>query len=517
MLAAFHSKAKYLLFCYDFQIVAIIASIISSFIALAHNQPFNIDGITYLETAAAFLQGGVPHALAVYQWPFYSLFIAIISKISSLSIENSAFFLNTLLNTLTILAFIALVRELGGSRRTQLFALIVILVYPYLNHDRDNILRDFGYYAFALTSLLFFMRYLRLLNWRNAILWSFTAILASLFRIEGFVFVLLAPLALFFRSHLAWSKRFIAFSKLYALVLCVAVGGFALWWSPAHSSSVSTVLSTLFHYFCTSPSEILAHFKTALTQLQQTHLSPMFKATPSFLLAGLLSILLQNIVLTMGVLYVILAFHALCYRTILFDHATQLGWLAYLILTALTLVIFLLNQFFLSERYVEFLSLLLILSVPFSLSAIYSNWKQQRACFTGKKWVFPLIAVLLGVLAINSIGHFGASKVYLKEAGAWIETNTPPTYRVFSNNVQLIYYSHRPPGLNKLQTVLVNDDPFDNLQHINFNDYDQLALTVHHHQVGREKLVLDFLKLQPVKTFKNSHDDKVLIFNLNHP
>src|SRR6185437_14432921 len=111
----------------------------------------------------------------------------------------------------------------GGDRQTQIFAAIVILLFPYLNHDRDNILRDFGYYAFGLISLYYFIRYFKYPNWRNAICWNVSIVIATLFRVEGLILSALAPLALLFQTQVEFKQRFTSLIKIYSLPFIIAL------------------------------------------------------------------------------------------------------------------------------------------------------------------------------------------------------------------------------------------------------------------------------------------------------
>jgi len=517
MQAGLSARKSQLIKNYEFQLIAILASLISSYIALSYHQPFNVDGIIYLNAATAFLQGGLHQAFSVYHWPFYPIVIALVSKITHLHTESAAFLLNCALNTLTFVTFITLIKEFGGSRRVQFFGLLIILIYPYLNHDRDNILRDFGYYAFALLSLLYFIRYLRFRNWHYALLWSSSIFVAALFRVEGFVILACAPFAVLLQRYPTFKAKILSFLQINCLSfvgITLAITYLLLF--HRHDPALAQQISNFTYYFQQyTPSLLLTSLNDKVTVLQQGLFSDNdFVSIPIFLLTGAIGIFLDSFINAIGLLYLGLSYYALRYHLVPADRAAALAWLTYVLLNLLIVISFLISAFFLATRYVALLSLLLILATPFSLVAIYENWRQQKPCFTGKKWVFPLICVFLGALAIDSIGHFGPSKAYITSAGSWIDNHTASSARLFSNDAQLIYYSHRT-STEELLPILSNKDPLFILQNNDLKNYNYLALLLRHDELIELPKIIAFLQSHPIQTFQNQRGDTVLIFELN--
>lgn len=515
MLTSLPIKTQELFRRYDLQLIAIIASCILSGIILAQHQPFNIDGIIYLAAAQTFLSNGLHAAMAIYPWPFYSVLIATTAKFSHLSLEHSAYLLNTLLNTATILSFIALVKILGGSRKTQFFGLIVILIYPYLNHSRGDIERDLGYYAFALLSCLFFIRYLRTQDWPSAINWGISIIIATLFRVEGAIFMVIAPFAVLLLPKLNLSHKILSYIKLHTInLICLAIALLGLILLP-HHSSVNLGRLPEFIQFFRHGLGIIQNTLTNNAQTLQKNIPDLgdFDIAFAFILMGLVGVLLQTLINTMGLAYVVLVYHALRYKLLAMDNAALSGWLTYLLLNIIIVITFLLTQFFLSARYTGLLCLLLIITVPFSLATIHTHWQLHENCFTGKKWLLPIIAIIGLILLVDSTVHFGTSKTYLVEAGTWINQNTSPTSRVFSNDAQLAYYTHRINIPNLITLHNTNDSPFD-LKKINLGDYDYLALVLRHDQTQEKAAILKSFKFVP-KIFQNNRGDEALIIQLS--
>ncbi len=517
MLAILQSKTKYLLTNYPYYLLAILGSLISSYFALSYQQPFNVDGIKYINTATAFLQGGFHAAIDSYGWPFYSVLIAIVSKSTTLSLVNAAFLLNAILNTITILVFISLVKTLGGSRRTQFFAALIILIYPYLNHDRDNILRDFGYYAFALLSLFFFIRFLQKRDWQSAISWGISTLVATLFRIEGSVLLLVAPFAVFLIPKLSMLTRVCSFLKIHFInIICglsFLIG--LLITKQLEVVNLGRLTEPLF-YLQKGSDVLITNLNDKAELLRQTIFNDgLLHPVKTFLLTGLVGVFLESILSALGLFSIVLVYHAFRYRLIPASTTAFLGWFTYLSLNVVIVSVFLFTQFFLSERYVVLLCLLLLLSAPFSLSAIYTNWREQKACFTGKKWIFPIACVFLVAMLIHSVGHFGVSKTYIIQTGNWVDSHTPKQSRVFSNDAQLFYYCHRQ-GEQNIQRTFSDEEVFLNLQKINLKSYDYLVLALRHNEANTENKILSFVKAAPIKEFQNNRGDKTLVIQLGN-
>lgn len=493
--------------------VAIIINFFLAYLMLLYQQPFNVDGILYLNTAKAFLTHGFKGAMDIYGWPFYSVSIAILSHVTHFSLESTVFLFNAVLMAMLVVVFILLVKEMGGAVREQYFALLVILLYPYLNHVRDSIVRDFGYYAFLLCSLLFFMRYLRDCRWRYAIGWSVCAMVATLFRIEGGVVFLLAPFVIFAKSNLIFLKKSYYFSKLYVFGLAAVaiVIGYAL-------SRTQYDVSQLGRF-----SEFIEHLSTgflttakvlALKQewLVKAVLGPMSSGSSLlFLLGGLLAIFVDVFLSTLGWTYVILVAYTFVARCFPKNANVRMAVFGYGIIILFTLIAFLTQQFFLSTRYVVPIALLLMLGIPFGLSKLYSDWLKANK----KTWLFPLASLLLLITAVGGVGHFGPSKTYIIQAGVWIKQHTPPQALVYSNDAQVAYYSDRS-GTHYPEDFAGQDGLVGRLQNMDLIKYDYLALLIRRKELAEEKQISEILKKQPVIIFQNRRGDRVLIFKVSH-
>jgi len=436
---------------YNIYIWAVLASIVLTLIKLAYNQPFNVDGILYLKSAAAFTDQGLKQAMEIYPWPFYSISIALTAKITYLSYLHSAYLLSAILDTMIVILFIALIKELSGTRKIQIIGALVILFLPLLNHYRDQVLRGHGYYAFALLSILLLIHYSRSYKWRYATGWALAAMVATLFRIEGAILVCFLPLILLFKPKLKFGFRIRHFIQAYTvqIIIFVLMLFFSIFISKhlvQHGSpylgralelkyQLINGLQTTWH--------VLQAKIAAIKAIGIWTLNPYQGWVAYFLGGGLFFAYSGLLISTLGLLYVVLGIYAILQKLIPADWSAKAIWFYAILLNIILTAIYLCQHLFLSYRYVALLCFLLLVGVPFALEKIYFNWKMHKPTVTGSRWFFPLLCIGLLYAAIGSVGHFGPSKTYIIKAGQWINNHTPAKIKIYSNDVQFCYYTKR--------------------------------------------------------------------------
>lgn len=202
---------------------AIIAALVALWVSFQTHGVINNDGTLYIEVAQLFEAGQWKTGFAAYNWPLYPLLIMLTHKLSGLDFQVSAHLLTLLFFAATGWGIATLIRELGGSRNAMLAGLTLLIATPYLVGDiLPMVVRDHGYWACHIWSLIYLLRFLQTPSWRNAALWGTLAIAATLFRIEGLTYLLLAPLALLANTSRPWAYRLR--DLLQAHVLLLAAG-----------------------------------------------------------------------------------------------------------------------------------------------------------------------------------------------------------------------------------------------------------------------------------------------------
>lgn len=496
--------------------IAVLASLVLSFIAVMTDDVINSDGILYVEVATKVLQGDWAAANALYKWPFYSYLIAAFSVITSLGLETSAHLINALLLSLLAYAFVRCSEELGGEHRVAMFAVILLITSIPVNDYRDLIVRDFGYWAFFFTAILFFLRYINTNEKKQAMGFVASMIIATLFRIEGIVFVLMMPLLLLFQQG-GMKERFIKFSIILSpiVIISMLVGVYIVINSP---QDVGRLFDGLYHLekALNNITSGIAHKGDLIVQYVIGN-NNRSMGTES-ILAILIMIFVMKILKTTGIVSVL--FSILTLRSE--EQCKKINGLSVILgviaINVLVLAVFLLSKSFLSSRYVITLSLLITLLASFALSAFFSGELKQtilKKTVWQKRAKIFLVVVFIYTL-LDGITSFSPSKSYMRESGVWLKNNMIASERLFANEASLRYYAGRSSDRRNthdfsLKTLRGRLPGAYILEEMN---YTFVAIKIGRKQSGFDKKVIEWAGSQPVHQTGNERGDKVLIFKL---
>jgi len=500
----------------DIRIYAAIISVILCLIAYSKNDPVNYDGILYLASASAYLKSGITAAMQLYSWPFYSIVIAWLSKLTTLSLLYSAYLLNNIFFIIIATTFITLLKEFGASTRIQIIGAAVILIYPQLNDYRDFVVRDFGYWALFLVAFWQLLRFAKTKHWLNAMAWNIFILLAILFRIEGIILLLFAPLVLLFLPAQSWGTRIKLFLQAYSVFILGFVG------LTIYSIKDITIIKHLgripeaMQQIQDGWQFILNNFHNKVTLAGNTILGPMAtNQAPAFLLWGLTGIFIVSAISTITPLYILLAGYAMLSGLFKINKTEKCVLYYFTTLNLLIPAAFFAQHFFLSGRYLLAFCLLLALWAPFALEQLYVNWQTRSATLLGQRWVFPLIVLVLFAMASGGVIRYGHSKAYITQAGQWLANNTPANIKLYSNNKQVLFYANRTPIDFTVDWLVKYDDskPLQTVLGKTWQGYDYMALRITHKSLADEAHILKIMG-QPVQRFRNKRGDEVLIFKL---
>jgi hypothetical protein len=512
-------------------------SIFFSILATRDNIPNN-DGILYMKTAQIFLSQGFESAKASFNWPFYPIMIAFLSKFTGLSILTAAYTLNTLLQLAIILGFIALFIQLKPTRSQLYFACFTILFFPQLNSYRSEIIRDFGYYAFSLWGLYNLLNYAKGLS-NNATVLSNTKkifctiayyicfMCAFLFRAEAVILMFTLPLSiLLLRNPLKYKLKNLCFfysPLLFIFLICILIYSNFYFLSGSSTKLIMlhhtianifsyTIKLNIFHLLNETYNQRISVVNTAIFNI--THNDKL--STLAFLWFGLLPIAIIKYIKTLNVINIFfLGVFIKKYKAFkLYIDKPSLSILAFAIIINLAIPTgFLYLIFVITGRYYLLSALLLLLFVPFSMDYIYQRLASSFKSSTLK--TIPTIAFILCLmcLIINSLIYYHAdsSKQYLKQAGLWHKQHAFSSKRVLANNQQLAYYA---------STANLTEIDYDNLDlnSINKKQFDYVLLRTKYNDNNRLNTLhhLVYLKkIDIIKTFSNKKNDTVYICKLN--
>ena len=208
--------------------VVLIGTLIAAQVQYIQHGWINPDSVLYLEAAKLFAQDAWQAGFDVFPWPFYALCIAFVSKISLLNVHLSAQILNVLFFSIATYSFIQIIQLAGGKQRQIIAGALIWLSAQYMiGGVLEMLMRDEGFWAFYLLSLVFFIRFYQQHKLKDALLWQICIIIATLFRVEAILFLMFLPLVLLWQantsSKLKWQRFLQANAVNISLALVVIV------------------------------------------------------------------------------------------------------------------------------------------------------------------------------------------------------------------------------------------------------------------------------------------------------
>ncbi|WP_457676749.1 ArnT family glycosyltransferase [Thiolapillus sp.] len=412
-------------------LAAAVASILLSLWQIAGVQQINHDAVYYLLA----IEGDADAMRQIGNWLFYSWLIGGTAAIAGLAPEQAAWAVNTLLDTLAVLAFLRLVQELGGKRRTLIWAALVVLTLPYFNDNRAEIIRDHGYWAFSLIAMIFYLRLFRRFSWKHALGWNLAMFVALLFRVEALAFLLLMPLGLLASG--SGSLRNTVKTLLPILVAGLGAG----FWQLLTGSMENRLADSLanMEQLALVFTDHIPHRAALLRKGAIPEFSRSMAETTLYLAVAWS--IVKDLVTSMSWLYAgIFLLRRWFPAPALPTGYSRILWL-YAGLTAIILFIHGAQHFIMVSRYTQALALMLLPVVVFSLDELHRKYREENRGG-------PLLAMtMLGmfVLAADSLHGSSTPKTYILDAAEWARNNIPDRSRIITDyhRERVSWYSNR--------------------------------------------------------------------------
>jgi len=440
---------------YDIRWLAVATSLLISIFTLLLQRIPNSDAYTYARTAEIFLADGITAAYQHYSWASYSILIGIVSS-TGLDVFSAGLLVNALFYAVLVYAFLSIIREINESESLLALAAVSILVYPQLNEYRDLLIRDIGFWSLSLIALWQYLLYAKTGEVRCAIIFCVCLLLAAAFRAEALAYLVFTPLALLFDTRIESADRKRRLLQMYALVLAHSIGLLLfLALMGLNMAQLFIEFASIYEPFISGNYTLNDEERALLGSLLFTEYAATFSREyiEFFLLAGMISILVANLLTGVGGPYLIILAVGLMKKQLRFPKEVATPVLFYLITNFLILLGFIIVTRYLSSRYAMLMCILLVLLVPIVIHPILENAKAA-----GRKNVTYLIAFFFFYCAIDSYYSFGESKSYLEDAIEWIADNTQDSAGLITNNHAIAYYSGKIPDYDLVQRNLSEDE-----------------------------------------------------------
>lgn len=398
----------------------------------------NPDSVLYFEQARLFAQNDWQGILKVYEWPLYGICIGIVHKLTSLGIQTSAQLLNMLFFGLATASFLQLIKFAGGNNRTWLMGTLLLFSSQYIVGDvLEMLLRDEGFWAFYLSALVFFIRYLEREKVSDAIMWQICIIIATLFRIEAILFLLFLPLIYFFSqpgpSTKLKTRQFLStYSISLALGIVVAM---ALFTQPQLNMSHFGRLDEIF------TSNLYQQFTQKLfAQADIMSKEVLGGYLEEFAISGLLLtflyVIASKIITATGLIGAGLALLELKSPTGKMPPIVKNVFIVVGIIAAISMALIIIKVFVLSSRYAVALAWILLIFASFYLSSLSSNrYKKRRIAFI-------MLCLILSLCFIKNILPKRNGYNYSQDAVKWAQLINIDNKQIYYNDSRLRYYAN---------------------------------------------------------------------------
>ena len=440
---------------HDIRWIAVTASLVLSTFTLLLQEIPNSDAYTYVRTAEIFLAEGIVAAYQHYSWATYSILIGIVS-VTGLDVFSAGLFVNAMFYAILVYAFLSIVKEINSSEPLLAISAVCILVYPQLNEYRDLLIRDIGFWALSLVALWQQLLYAKTQSTRSAIIFCASLLLATSFRAEAFAYLAFAPLALLFNTHLEIGARRALLVKMYAIVISLSIG--LLLFLALMGLNVTQLFiefASIYEPFLSENFTLNDDERSLLGSLLFTEYAAVFSREyiEIFLLAGMISILLANLVTGVGGPYLIILIIGLFKNRLSLNREVAIPVAFYLCINFLILLGFIIVTRYLSSRYAMLMCILLVLFIPSIVLHLLDN-----ARISGRKSIVYMVAVFFCYCAIDSYYSFGKSKSYVRDSIEWIAQNTDDSSELVTNNHAIAYFSGKVEDYDLVQRNLTEQE-----------------------------------------------------------
>lgn len=507
------------------QAIAVVVSLAMTGAAVLQDAMLNADGVLYLLAAESLSKGDLATALALSELPLYSLLVSAMHDATGLGFESAAYLVNALLQALIVFSFIGMVAEVEGENSLPWLSALVILAFASFNDYRSDIIRGFGYWAFVLLGCWMLVRYSKRFNpW--ALAWALgLLILAALFRIEGFVLLALAPLAVLLVHGIPMVNRVRMVMLVYTIALVL---GLLAWVGIrlVEGEAVSIAWSLPFEHAQNLSDALFIDIGNRAQIIEDTVLS---RYSREYALLSvwiiLLVILIADILGSLGIFFGVFVFAGFLTATRISCVNCKRILVFFLAVNFLILGAFVVTRGFLTGRYVLLFSLLALSVAPIGVRAVYGYLNTKSQAPGAVNAVAVLFAIAFIFLIGDGVISTSPGKVHEQEAAQWLRQNVSKSEQVLSfDNVILYRAGHLSPveyKLNLRRQRKVTEGGRaglktwpDALRERDWKQHDYFVASLSRKRVGEQSAIEEVVGKSPVRVFRNARNDTVLVYEI---
>lgn len=421
--------------------LVMVAAAIAATIQYHQHGWINNDTVLYLEAARLFAQGEWRAGYAVFNWPLYSLLIAAVHGATSLGLHGSAQLLNVVFYAGTTYFLLRLIVLLGGDNLAIVAGALILFSTDYITGDvMEMLMRDQGFWACFLAALVYLVRFLHSRRWIDAVGWQVAIMLATLFRIEGIVYLFLLPPMVLLALRPGWQAALAMLGQSYALMLAAAVLLFVIA-QFIHPIGIQD-LGRLREVFSLNLIDEFTHqFRTRSAIYGEWVLGRYLDgfATQTLALA-LIAITVIKLLVTPGLISSALAACALAGKRPNMQPVTRTVLLAAFAIAAMTALLIITKVFVLSGRYVVAAAFPILIFAAFGLAALLRQPAKSRLLH----WIMIGLVIVYSLGLVRNVLPKAAGHDYQQEAVQWLAQRNPENLPVYYSDARLRHYAGAP-------------------------------------------------------------------------
>lgn len=472
----------------------------------------NPDTVLYFEQARLIALGDWAGAIQVFNWPLYGACIAAVHKITSLNIHQSAQMLNMLFFGIATASFLSIIQLAGGGARVMLAGTLLLFGSQYIVGDvLEMLMRDEGFWAFYLSGLVFFIRYVQHGKTSEAWLWQICIMIATLFRIEAVCYLIGLPVCLLLMREQDWKNRLVHMLQSYSIAIITLIGiATAILQSDNLSIGDFGRLNEIFslNLYQEFTLKIFTQAHIMSSQVLGNYLEEF--AMMSLLITFLYVIAVKTISTT-GILASIFAGLTLKNNGANIEPKSYVVLKTTAVIALITMALIIVKVFVLSGRYVAGLSWILLVLGAFYFAVLLANIDKKTALIAS----FIVIVLCLGL--VKNILPKRQGYNYMQDAVSWLKVNNVENKPVFYDETRMRYYA------GERFNGTWGDNWAKLLAEINAGNINQYKYIVISHSIKYPKRPQEVTMLlpqyAPLKTFFDTKSKKAVVIykkaNLN--
>jgi hypothetical protein len=428
----------------------------------------NPDSVLYLEAAKFFSNGNWQAGFEVFPWPFYALCIALVNTITQLGVHFSAQLLNVLFFAIATYSYIQIIQLAGGKQKQMIAGALIWLSAQYMiGGVLEMLMRDEGFWALFLLSIVFFIRFYQTHQLKNALLWQVCIIVATLFRIEAITYLILLPFILLFQTGFHSKQKWKHLLTTHAINIGLAVIIILAFTFNDHLST--KLLGRLNEVFTTNLwQQFTQHLNEKSSIMSKQVLGEYLNefAVPSLLMT-FIYVLCVRIISSTGFIVVVLSTFAIRNRNKLLDSQAFQVLSATALIAIVNMALIITKVFVLSGRYVLALSFILMVFAAFYFAELLFKNHQNKKI----KWLVTALLLLMLVGAVKNILPKQQGYNYQQEAVTWLLQNNTKKSLVFYDDTRMRFHAGQPITYDQVKhetrfNDLINDNSIEKYEFI---------------------------------------------------